>query len=89
VPHILSHHERIDGKGYPYGLAGGQIPFLAKIIAVADTFEAMFSKRVYRPSIPLEFIREELLEVANYQLDEVVVQKMIYIIDNSMVPDLL
>nr|MBP7462367.1 HD domain-containing protein [Candidatus Delongbacteria bacterium] len=89
VPHILSHHERIDGKGYPYGLAGNQIPFLAKIIAVADTFEAMFSKRVYRPSIPLEFIREELLEVANFQLDEVVVQKMIYIIDNNMVPDLL
>lgn len=89
VPQILNHHERVDGKGYPYGLTNGDIPFLARIIAVADTFEAMFSKRVYRDAIPVEYIRKELLEVSAHQLDEIVVQKMIYIIDNNLIPKLL
>ncbi len=86
VPHILSHHERIDGKGYPHGLKNGEITLLAKIIAVADTFEAMFSSRVYRNALPLDYIREELIHVAGKQLDEMVVQKMIHIIDNNQLP---
>ena len=48
VPAILSHHERMDGKGYPQGLKGGKIPLVARIIAVADTFDALTSDRPYR-----------------------------------------
>jgi len=59
----LYHHERWDGKGYPEGLKGEEIPFLARIIAVADVYEAVTSERPYRDSLPrrvaLEIIREE------------------------------
>lgn len=57
------HHERIDGKGYPYGTAGGDIPLCAKILAVADVFDALTSKRVYKDAMPFgkacSIIREE------------------------------
>ncbi|RSS24810.1 HD-GYP domain-containing protein, partial [Streptomyces sp. WAC05858] len=45
---ILHHHERLDGSGYPYGLAGAQIPEFARVVAVADAFDAMTSTRTYR-----------------------------------------
>lgn len=58
---ILLHHERSDGSGYPFGLDAAKTPFFAKIIAVADTFDAMTSRRVYRPPCP-PFAVFELLE---------------------------
>jgi len=60
VPGILSHHERVDGKGYPNGLVGEQIPLTGKIIGLADCFDAMTSKRVYRNAMTVE---ETLLEI--------------------------
>jgi hypothetical protein len=54
VPGVLSHHERIDGKGYPHGLKGQQIPLIAKIISLADAFDAMTSRRVYRDAMNLQ-----------------------------------
>ncbi|RKY30407.1 MAG: hypothetical protein DRP74_07095 [Candidatus Omnitrophota bacterium] len=57
---ILQHHERFDGKGYPRGLKGGEICLEANIIAVADTFDAMYSKRAYRDSLTKETILQEL-----------------------------
>ncbi|MHB0979813.1 MAG: HD domain-containing phosphohydrolase [Thermoleophilia bacterium] len=59
----LTHHERFDGSGYPYGLAGGDIPLAGRIVAVADVFDALTSRRVYKPAFPvdtaLQIIREE------------------------------
>ena len=57
---ILHHHERLDGSGYPYGLIGGQIPEFARVVAVADAFDAMTSTRCYRRARPVAAALEEL-----------------------------
>jgi HD-GYP domain-containing protein (c-di-GMP phosphodiesterase class II) len=66
---ILYHHERIDGKGYPQGLSGDQIPLFARIIAVADTFDAMTSHRAYRKAKKMDEVIQELKDVSGKQLD--------------------
>ncbi len=71
---VLHHHERWDGLGYPSGLAGEAIPEGARIIAVADTFDAMTSDRPYRSALPSETAFTELQAVAGTQLDPRVVQ---------------
>ena len=68
------HHERIDGKGYPRGLKGDEIPPVAKIIAVADTFDAMYSSRPYRKKMKLEDVMAEINRVKGTQLSEEVVE---------------
>ena len=55
-----SHHERYDGHGYPDGLKGEEIPIHARIVAVADSYDAMNSRRIYRNSLPKETIYEEI-----------------------------
>ncbi len=70
---IRHHHERWDGKGYPDGLSGADIPLLARIVAVADAFDAMTSKRAYRDSLPLEKAVAELVNNRNKQFDPEVV----------------
>ena len=57
---VLTHHERCDGSGYPRGLTGSQIPFGAKVFAIADTLDAMTSIRPYRPALPLRDAIEEI-----------------------------
>jgi HD-GYP domain-containing protein (c-di-GMP phosphodiesterase class II) len=74
LPSILHHHERLDGKGYPHGLKGEEIPFLARIIAVADTFDAITSNRAYRSAKAAEKALAIVDEVAGTQLDPVVVE---------------
>jgi len=69
LPAILSHHERIDGCGYPDGLQGEDIPEEARIIAVADTFDAMTSDRQYRKSLSFQQAMEELERSKGTQLD--------------------
>jgi energy-coupling factor transport system substrate-specific component len=71
------HHERFDGKGYPDGLAGENIPWVARIIAVADTFDAMSSTRPYRKKLPEDFIINEIKNCAGTQLDPMVVEKFL------------
>ncbi len=66
---IRSHHERWDGSGYPDGLAGEQIPIAARIISVADTFDAITSQRAYRPATPHARALEVIAEEAGEQLD--------------------
>ena len=68
------HHERIDGKGYPSGLKGEQIPEIARIIAVADTFDAMHSTRPYRKKMPMDKIVAEIKRCSGTQLDPKVVE---------------
>ncbi|MFI1537322.1 HD-GYP domain-containing protein [Streptomyces anandii] len=66
---ILHHHERLDGSGYPYGLTGGQIPECARVVAVADAFDAMTSTRSYRRGRPVGAALEELERCAGAQFD--------------------
>ncbi|MFH1487749.1 MAG: HD-GYP domain-containing protein [Pseudomonadota bacterium] len=70
---ILHHHQRMDGKGYPGGLAGDDIPLIARIISVADTFDAITSSRAYRDARSAEKAFTILEEVAGKQLDPVLV----------------
>ncbi|MEU0007709.1 HD-GYP domain-containing protein [Streptomyces sp. NPDC006314] len=70
---ILHHHERLDGSGYPYGLVGTQIPECARIVAVADAFDAMTSTRSYRRARPVETAVAELERCAGSQFDPRVV----------------
>jgi putative nucleotidyltransferase with HDIG domain len=66
---ILYHHERVDGTGYPYGLRGDEIPVGARILAVADAYDAMTSDRPYRPAIPHADAVGELVRAAGTQFD--------------------
>ena len=88
VPHIVEgaryHHERYDGKGYPEGLAGENIPLVARIICVADAFDAMNSDRCYRKAYPMERIVKELKEGAGKQFDPEVVKVMLELIEENV-----
>ena len=75
------HHERYDGRGYPDGLVGESIPETARIIAVADAYDAMTSKRSYRDPIPQQKVREELVKGTGTQFDPVFAKAMIHLID--------
>lgn len=69
IPIVKHHHERFDGNGYPGKLQGEQIPYLARIAAVADTFDAMTSKRTYRDSLPLDVVISEIERCKGTQFD--------------------
>ncbi|MDB5293930.1 MAG: hypothetical protein JWL69_5171 [Phycisphaerales bacterium] len=69
IPGVLHHHERFDGKGYPAGLAGGDIPLMGRIICLADCFDAMTSNRTYRKALPLEVAMVEIRRCSGTQFD--------------------
>jgi putative nucleotidyltransferase with HDIG domain len=73
APIIRSHHERYDGGGYPQGLSGHEIPLEARIVAVADAFDAMISDRPYRDRLSVECARANLREAAGTQFDPEIV----------------
>ncbi len=70
IPGVLCHHERVDGKGYPNGLKGDQIPLMGKIIGLADCFDAMTSERVYRDALNIEGTLAEIERRLGSQFDE-------------------
>jgi HD-GYP domain-containing protein (c-di-GMP phosphodiesterase class II) len=74
IPGILHHHERIDGCGYPYGLSGDDIPLIARIVLIADTYDAMTTTRPYRKGMGDEFAYKELKKFAGRQFDEKLVK---------------
>jgi diguanylate cyclase (GGDEF)-like protein/putative nucleotidyltransferase with HDIG domain len=80
---VLAHHERPDGQGYPHGLTGTSIPLEARILAVADAYEAMTSDRVYRPALTPEAARDELTRCAGTQFDSRVVEAFIAVLDRD------
>ncbi len=82
VPLVEYHHERIDGKGYPHGLSGDEIPLLARIISVADAFDAMTSDRVYRTKMDLSQAIEQLEKGKNTQFDEKIVDVFVKLLEN-------
>jgi HD-GYP domain-containing protein (c-di-GMP phosphodiesterase class II) len=69
IPGVLYHHERYDGKGYPTGLAGRDIPLMGRIICLADCFDAMTSNRTYRKALPLEVALTEIRRCSGTQFD--------------------
>ena len=69
VPAVLGHHERWDGKGYPRGIAGEEIPVSARCLAIADVFDAMTTDRPYRKGLPLEYAVREIETGAGSQFD--------------------
>ncbi|MBR1930068.1 MAG: HD domain-containing protein [Lachnospiraceae bacterium] len=77
------HHERLDGKGYPRGVTAEEIPLTAQIIAVADTFDAMYSTRPYRKQMAIEDVIAELRRVSGTQLNGDVVEELIAMIENG------
>lgn len=77
------HHERFDGKGYPDGLKGEDIPEIARIIGVADTYDAMTSNRSYRKTLPQEVVRSEIENGKGTQLDADIADLMLMIIDED------
>lgn len=79
LPGVLHHHERYDGKGYPHGLVGENIPLIARVLAVADTFDAMSSTRSYRPALPRDRVLAEFEKCAGSQFDPVVAKAMLTI----------
>lgn len=80
------HHERWDGKGYSKHISGKDIPEIARIICVADSFDAMTSPRVYRKAMPTDFAKEELQKCSGTQFDPDIVPVMIELIDEGVVP---
>ncbi len=82
---IHSHHERIDGRGYPAGLSGDDIPLGSRIISVADTYDVMTSRDSYRRPVSSEAAIVELRRVAGAQLDPVVVEKFVEMVEAGRV----
>ena len=77
------HHERFDGRGYPDGLRGEEIPETARIIAVADTYDAMTSNRSYRGAMPQEKVRAEIERCMGSQFDPYFAKIMLTMIDED------
>lgn len=81
VPAVRSHHERWDGSGYPDGLAGSEIPFEARLLAVCDAFEAMTTDRVYRPAMTVDAARREIQAYAGLQFDPRLADELLCMLD--------
>lgn len=73
IPGVYHHHERWDGKGYPMGLKAEETPLMARILSVADTFDAMTSHRAYRRALPVDIALKEIEECAGTQFDPEIV----------------
>ena len=82
APIVQCHHERIDGKGYPAGIKGDQIPFLSRIIAVVDAFDAMTSDRQYRSRLDVTHARRQLVQGKGTQFDAELVDVFLEVIAN-------
>ncbi len=83
IPGVKYHHEQVDGKGYPDGLRGEDIPILAKIVAVSDTYDAMTTDRPYRKAMDKKMAIDELKRCSGTQLDKEVVEAFIQAYQNG------
>lgn len=88
LPVILHHHEHVDGSGYPGGLVGTDIPLLARIISVADTYDAIVSNRPYRKAAASRQAVAELLRMSGKQFDTDVVKAFLAVLDEQQGPPL-
>lgn len=83
MPMVLHHHERYDGRGYPSQLEGENIPLIARIAAIADTFDAMTSKRSYRDALPLDVVIAEIEKCSGTQFDPKIAPIFVDILKNE------
>lgn len=83
VPIVKHHHEKYDGTGYPGRLKGEDIPYMARIAAIADTFDAMTSKRSYRDALPIETVVEEFKKYSGSQFDPEITKVFLDILTNE------
>lgn len=83
LPFVKYHHERFDGKGYPEGLKDGDIPLGARIMSIADTFDAILSDRPYRPSPGIEYAMSEIKKNAGIQFDPQVAEVFLRVLSKS------
>ena len=83
LPIVKHHHERYDGRGYPSQVVGEDIPYVARIAAGADTFDAMTSKRSYRDSLPIDVVRAEIERCSGTQFDPNIAKVFLDIMDND------
>ena len=83
IPGVKYHHEQIDGRGYPEGLRGDEMPMLAKVVAVADSYDAMTTDRSYRKAMGKEVAIEELRKFSGTQFDKGVVEAFIRAYQNG------
>ena len=81
IPIVYYHHEKYDGTGYPERLKGREIPYFARITAVADTFDAMTSNRSYRKALPLDVVRAEIERCSGSQFDPDIAKVFLDILD--------
>lgn len=77
VPGVLYHHERIDGRGYPHGVAGKAIPLFGRIICIADSFDAMTSNRTYRAALPIPMAISEIRRCSGSQFDPYLAERFL------------
>lgn len=82
---IKYHHERVDGKGYPDGLKNSEIPFLSKIICIADSFDAMTTDRPYRKGMSVETAIEQLEKYAGTQFDKQLSEVFVHLVKNNII----
>ena len=83
IPIVKYHHEKYDGSGYPSRLKGNEIPYLARIAAIADTFDAMTSVRPYRHALPLDVVKEEFRKFSGIQFDPEITKVFLDILEND------
>jgi HD-GYP domain-containing protein (c-di-GMP phosphodiesterase class II) len=86
LPYILYHQERYDGNGYPFGLAGDQIPIEGRLLTVADTFDAMTSTRPYRQALTYEQAIAEIAAHRGTQFDPQMVDALISVYTHGRLP---
>ena len=83
---ILYHHERYDGGGYPFGLAGLEIPLLSRVVLVADAFDAITNHRSYQPALSVEYAIQEITGNAGTQFDPGVVEAFMLVSERGRLP---
>lgn len=83
IPIVKSHHERYDGKGYPNGLKGDEIPLYARIVALADSFDAMTSDRQYRKGMTIDLAKTEIIRNIDTQFDGNVARAFVTVIESN------
>ena len=81
----MYHHERYDGRGYVHGLKGEEIPLNARIIGIADAFDAMTANRVYRKKLDFDFVLEELKKGRGTQFDPKLVDILLSLIEDGTI----
>lgn len=85
IPAVVGHHERYDGKGYPRGLKGNDIPLMARILTIADCFDAMTARRPYKQPLPIDYAVGELKKNSGTQFDPDLVSRFVSLIDEGKI----